>query len=61
MGEYKIMLHSTRNKASIVGAVVGGLAATQGSVVNILDIALGAAIWYGIVYGVCTLVIKFKK
>lgn len=55
------MLSSTRNKASIVGAVVGGLAATQGSVTNIVDIALGAAIWYGIVYGVCTLVIKFKK
>lgn len=61
------MLASTRSTSAKVGAVVGGLAAAGGQINTfdgpavLIDIALGAAIWYGIVYGICTLVIKYKK
>jgi hypothetical protein len=61
------MLASTRNTTSKVTAAVGGVAALSGGVNTsdfpfvILDVALGALIWYGIGYGVCTLIIKYKK
>jgi hypothetical protein len=56
---------ATRKKASNIGAVVGALAASAGSVNTtspyvILDMAIGGALWFGIVYGVCSLVIKTK-
>jgi fructose-bisphosphate aldolase class 1 len=61
------MLTTTRSTISKVTAAVGGVAALSGGVNSsdfpavIIDVALGAAIWYGIGYGVCTLVIKYKK
>ena len=54
----------TRKKASNIGAIVGGvstlLTGVQGAQVGVIDIALNALIWFGIVYGVCSLVIKTK-
>lgn len=55
----------TRSKSAKIGAVVGALAASAGSVNTtspyvILDMAIGGALWFGIVYGVCSLVIKTK-
>jgi hypothetical protein len=61
------MLTTTRSTISKVTAAVGGAAVLSGGVNSsdfpavIIDIALSAAIWYGIGYGVCTLVIKYKK
>ena len=54
----------TRKKASNIGAIVGGvstlLTGAQGAQVGVIDIALNALIWFGIVYGVCSLIIKTK-
>ena len=56
---------ATRKKASNIGAVVGALAASAGSINTtspyvFLDMAIGGALWFGIVYGVCSLIIKTK-
>lgn len=55
----------TRKKASNIGAVVGGVSCILNIFVNqtnggIIDIVLNTAIWYLIVYGVCSIVIKVK-
>lgn len=56
----------TRKKASNIGAVVGALAASAGSINTasspyvILDMAIGGALWFGVVFGVCSLIIKVK-
>lgn len=59
------MKPTTRKKASYVGAVVGALAASAGSINTaspsvFLDMAIGGALWFGFVYGVCSLIIKVK-
>jgi hypothetical protein len=59
------MKHETRKKASNIGAVVGALVASAGSINTtspyvILDMAIGGALWFGMVYGVCSLIIKVK-
>jgi hypothetical protein len=59
------MKHETRRKASNIGAIVGGVSTLLTGVqvraqVGVIDIALNALIWFGIVYGVCSLIIKVK-
>ncbi len=59
------MKHKTRSKSAKIGAVVGALAASAGSINTtspyvFLDMALGGALWFGMVYGVCSLIIKVR-
>ena len=55
----------TRKKASNIGAIVGGVSAFLNIFANqtgggIIDIVANTAIWYLIVYGVCSLIIKVR-
>jgi hypothetical protein len=61
------MLIQTRNKITLVSAAIGGLAALGGTVNTssgpsfVIDVAIGAGLWYALSYVVCTLIIKYKK
>ena len=53
------MQDKTRKTATQVAAALGGVAALRTG--NVIDIAFGAALWAAVSYGVCTLIIKYKK
>lgn len=60
------MKHETRKKASNIGAIVGGASALLDIFANrtgggVIYIVANTAIWYLIVYGVCSLIIKVKR
>jgi len=52
---------TTQQKFAIGGAILGGIAATQGESGNILDIALGAAIMAAIGFGIGAIVAGRQK
>jgi len=60
------MNNETRKTASNTAAAIGAVAAMFGSISApspyvVIDMALGGAIWFGIVYGICSLIIKVKQ
>jgi hypothetical protein len=60
------MKNQTRKTASNTAGAIGAIAAMFGSISApspyvIIDMALGGAIWFGIVYGICSLIIKVRK
>lgn len=54
------MLNKTRNTITQVAVGIGGVSALV-SAHNVTDAIFGAALWGAISYGVCTLIIKYKK
>ena len=54
------MLNKTRNTITQVAAGVGGVSALV-SARTVVDTVIGAALWAAVSYGVCTLIIKYKK
>ena len=60
------MKYQTRKTASNTAGAIGAIAAMFGNINTaspyiIIDMALGGAIWFGIVYGICSLIIKINK
>lgn len=50
----------TRAKWAIGMAVIGGIAASMGSVQSLPDTLLGAALWGGVAFGIGTIVMRRK-
>jgi hypothetical protein len=60
------MQHQTRKAASNTAGTIGAVAAAFGTISApspyvIIDMALGGIIWFGITYGICSLIMKVKK